>query len=154
MAGSNTVEIRELRHDERGASLNLRHLLWPDSPRQTLAQEQEEILADPAAHGVFVAALPGGDLAGFVEVSLRDWAEGCGTRPVGYIEAWYVNPEQRRAGLGGHLMRTAERWVLSRGCTEIGSDAELQNEVSHQAHRAVGFVEVTRLVLFAKRLSP
>lgn len=83
-----------------------------------------------------------------------DWAEGCVTRPVGYIEAWYVKPEQRRSGLGRQLMRAAERWVLSRRCTEVGSDAELQNEVSHEAHRALGYVEVTRLVLFAKKLAP
>lgn len=65
-----------------------------------------------------------------------------------------MKPEQRRSGLGRQLMRAAERWVLSRRCTEVGSDAELQNEVSHEAHRALGYVEVTRLVLFAKKLAP
>ncbi len=148
------MEIRELRREERGQWLHLRQLLWPDSPRETLAEEQEEIIADPEANSVLVAALPGGELVGFVEVALRNWAEGCSTRPVGYIEAWYVKPEQRRSGLGRLLMRAAERWALSRRCSELGSDAELKNEVSHEAHRAVGFVEVTRLVLFAKRLGP
>jgi aminoglycoside 6'-N-acetyltransferase I len=153
MCGELAVQIRELRHDERGEWLQLRQLLWPGDAREALAREQEEILADPEKNCVFVAALPDG-LAGFVEVALRQWAEGCSTRPVGYIEAWYVRPEHRRSGVGRRLIDAAERWARSRGCTEMGSDADLQNVVSHDAHRALGYVEVTRLVLFAKKLAP
>lgn len=74
------------------------------------------------------------------------------TRPVGYIEAWYVQPEHRRSGIGRRLVEAAEGWVLSRGCTEMGSDADLGNEISHRAHRALLYTEVTRLVLFSKKL--
>ncbi len=148
------MQIRELRPDEGGEWLHLRELLWPDSSREELTREQEEILADSEKNSVWVAAHPGGDLVGFVEVALREWAEGCETHPVGYIEAWYVKPQHRRSGAGRKLIDAAERWVLSRGCTEMGSDAELQNEVSHHAHRALGYVEATRLVLFSKKLAP
>ncbi len=147
------MEIRELRPDERRSWLRLRELLWPETSRAELAGEVEEILADPERNSVLVAASPGGELVGFVEVALRDWAEGCSTRPVGYIEAWYVEPEHRRSGLGRWLIEAAEHWALSRGCTEIGSDAELGNEVSARAHRALGYAEVTRLVLFSKKLA-
>jgi aminoglycoside 6'-N-acetyltransferase I len=71
---------------------------------------------------------------------------------VGYIEAWYVKPEHRRSGIGRRLIEAAEQWTLSRGCTEMGSDAELHNEVSHAAHRALGFVEGIRVVQFSKKL--
>lgn len=148
------MEIRELRPEERGEWHRLRRLLWPDEPRETLAEEQGEILGAAETNAVLVAALPGGDLAGFVEVSLREQAEGCSTHPVGYVEGWYVEAERRRSGLGRLLMRAAERWALSRGCTELASDAELPNEVSHEAHRALGFAEVARVVLFAKRIAP
>jgi len=87
-------------------------------------------------------------------VSLREWVEGCHTRPVGYIEAWHVAPGHRRAGLGRRLVEAAEAWALSRGCTEMGSDADLDNRVSHAAHRALGYAEVARLVLFSKRIAP
>ena len=147
------MEIRKLQHDERGEWLQLREGLWPGSSREELRREQEDILADLGKNCVFVAAVPGG-LVGFVEVALRDWAEGCDTRPVGYIEAWYVNAEHRHSGIGRQLMKAAERWALSRGCTEMGSDAELDNSVSHGAHRALGYGEVTRLVLFSKKLAP
>lgn len=151
-SGHRPMEIRELQCDEREDWLRLRERLWPDTGRGELAREIDEILADPVRNAVLVAASASGELLGFVEVALRDWAEGCTTRPVGYIEAWYVEPDHRRSGLGRRLMDAAERWVSARGCREMGSDAELQNEVSHAAHRALGYAEVARLVLFSKEL--
>jgi aminoglycoside 6'-N-acetyltransferase I len=152
-SGEHVVEIRKLGNDERGEWLHLRESLWPDFSREELSREQEDILADSGKNCVFVAAIPGG-LVGFVEVSIREWAEGCGTRPVGYIEAWYVKPEHRRSGIGRELIDAAERWALARGCTEMGSDAELQNVVSRDAHRELGYSEVIRVVLFSKKLVP
>lgn len=144
------AEIRPLDRSEHDDWLRLREQLWPDVPRTQLANEQLEILADPKRYGVFVAALPG--LVAFVEVSIRDWAEGCMTRPVGYLEGWYVAPEHRQSGIGRRLIQAAESWAQQRGCTEMGSDADLWNQVSHAAHRSLGYVEVGRSVLFSKRL--
>jgi aminoglycoside 6'-N-acetyltransferase I len=148
------VEIRTLRPDEHDAWLRLRERLWPDTAREELERELEEILSDAGRNSVLVAASPAGGLVGFVEVALRDWAEGCATRPVGYIEGWYVEPGHRLSGVGRRLIEAAERWARSRGCTEMGSDADLGNEVSSGAHRALGYAEVARLVLFSKRLPP
>lgn len=147
------MEIRELRPNERLNWLRLRELLWPETSREELVKEQEEILADPAQNVVLVAAPPGGEPVGFVEVALRDWAEGCSTRPVGYLEAWYVKPVHRRSGVGRGLADAAERWAASHGCTEMGSDAELGNEISSSAHRSQGYSEVTRLILFCKKIA-
>jgi aminoglycoside 6'-N-acetyltransferase I len=146
------MEVRELQPDEWGAWLRLRELLWPDTTREELVREQEEIGADPARNAVFVAVHGGAEIIGFVEVSLREWAEGCSTHPVGYIEAWYVEPDHRRSGIGRRLIESAEEWALASGCTEMGSDAELGNEVSRRGHLALGYAEVTRLVLFGKRI--
>jgi aminoglycoside 6'-N-acetyltransferase I len=147
------VEIRELRREEHERWLRLRKRLWPETTPAQLALEAEEIVADPDRNGVLVAAPRGGEPVGFVEVAIRDWAEGCDTRPVGYLEAWYVDAEHRRSGLGRRLVEAAERWASARGCTEMGSDAELQNVVSHKAHRALGYVEVGPVVLFSKKLA-
>ena len=43
-------------------------------------------------------------------------------------------------------------WVINRGCTEIASDAELDNPDSIAAHAALGFTETSRTVNFRKRL--
>jgi len=148
------VMIRELRAEDRDAWLELRERLWPDFSREELTREEAEILADPERNCVLVADAGEGGLVGFVEASIRDWAEGCSSRPVGYVEAWYVDPRFRRTGIGRRLIGAAERWALSRGCLEMGSDAELANEVSRHAHRSLGFSEVLQIVAFAKRLEP
>jgi len=150
------VEIGELSVHEHEAWLGLRERLWPEIPKDELRSERALILDDPRRNAVFVARRgePGGELVGFVEAALRDWAEGCRTRPVGYIEGWYVAPEHRRRGVGRRLIEAAERWARSRGCTEMGSDAEIANTLSHRAHAALGYEEIERVVSFAKRLVP
>ena len=148
------IEISELRPNEHGAWLRLQQLLWPNETKEDLEEGQRWIVDDPQRNAVFVAKLPDGELVGFVEAALRDWAEGCRTRPVGFIEGWYVMPEHRRRGVGRRLVAAAEQWARSRGCTEMGSDAEISNTLSHRAHAALGYEEVERLVAFARRLVP
>ena len=101
---------------------------------------------------VFVADREDGSLAGFVEIGSRNYAEGCETIPVAYLEGWYVDSDVRRTGLGASLLRAAERWALQHGFKEIASDAELNNAVSLKAHLALGFEEVERQVCFKKKL--
>lgn len=148
------IEIGELASSERAAWRRLRAGLWPDVAADEPDPWEDVILGDPARNAVFVARDGDGDLVGFVEAALRDWAEGCQTRPVGYVEGWYVAPKYRRRGVGRRLVDAAERWAVSRGCTEMGSDAEIANVLSHRAHAALGYAEVERVVSFAKRLVP
>lgn len=129
--------------------LRLRAALWPDDDID--AAGLAAFLAGPDAV-VLLAEARDGKPAGFVEVGLRSYAEGCASSPVAYIEGWYVEPEWRRKGVGRLLMTHAEAWTRSRGLTELASDALLENEVSHAAHRAVGFEEVERIVTFRKEL--
>jgi aminoglycoside 6'-N-acetyltransferase I len=150
--GTPTMLIRPLQPDDRPAWLRMRCNLWPDFAPGDLEREQADMLADPARNAVFVAQAADAGLAGFVEVSLHDWAEGCTTHPVGYIEAWYVEPRHRRTGVGRRLIEAAEQWARSLRCTEMASDAELANTLSHTAHAALGYSEVIRVVLFSKKL--
>jgi len=95
---------------------------------------------------------PRGQLVAFIEVGLRDYAEGCETSPVGYILAWYVDPHVRGQKLGRELIHVAEEWAREKGCTEMASDTWLDNHASIQAHLKMGYYEVDRLVHFVKRL--
>jgi aminoglycoside 6'-N-acetyltransferase I len=147
------MDIHPVRTEEYPAWLEMRQALWPDAELEELQVEQDEILAEPEANAVFMATLPEGEPIGFIEVALRHWAEGCSTHPVGYIEGWYVAEAHRRTGVGGALVRAAEAWAGGKGCIEMGSDAEIWNEVSLQAHQALGYQEASRLVTFSKRLA-
>ncbi|MEO8577085.1 MAG: GNAT family N-acetyltransferase, partial [Gemmatimonadales bacterium] len=80
-------------------------------------------------------------------------ADGCLSSPVGYVEAWYVDPDVRRGGHGTALMRAAEDWARERGYTEMASDALIDNVVSHQAHERIGYSEVDRVITYRKDLS-
>jgi aminoglycoside 6'-N-acetyltransferase I len=108
--------------------------------------------ATPQRGITFVAERTEGGLCGFIEVSLRDYAEGCTTSPVAYIEGWYVDAESRRRALGTRLVQAAEAWARSQGLKEIASDTQLDNTVSIQAHKVLGYEEVERLVCFRKAL--
>src|SRR5690606_13857413 len=101
---------------------------------------------------VFVADRGDGRLAGLIELSLRNYAEGCVTTPVAFIEGWYVDPDVRRHGLGAQLVQTAEHGARARGLDEMASDTTLDNAVSLRAPRALGFEEADRQFCFRKSL--
>ncbi len=89
---------------------------------------------------------------GFAELSLRPWAEGCSTSPVGYLEGWYVVPGARESGVGRALLSAGEAWAREQGCTEFASDAESANALGRAAHLASGFREVGVVRCFRKAL--
>jgi aminoglycoside 6'-N-acetyltransferase I len=144
--------VRLLASGEESEWLRMRHALWPDSKDEFLQKEMREILSDPQQQ-VFILERPGGSLGGFIEASLRPWADGCETSPVGYIEGWYIDSDLRRQGAGAALVQAAEAWAVSQGCREMASDCELWNEVSYKAHLALGYEETLRIIQFRKLLS-
>jgi GNAT superfamily N-acetyltransferase len=152
--------IRPVRADDRAEWLRMRTLLWPDAADGEHAGEIAAFLGTGAfgpsepvlAWAVLVAVRPDGGLCGFLEVSLRPFAEGCETRPVGYVEGWFVDADVRRHGIGRWLVAAAEEWAAGRGCKEMASDAHPENTASLAAHRALGFEEVSRAVHLRKRL--
>ena len=50
------------------------------------------------------------------------------------------------------MIEAAENWARGRGYTEMGSDALIDNDVSHRSHKALGYSEVERLVMYRKSL--
>jgi aminoglycoside 6'-N-acetyltransferase I len=143
--------IRSYRDGDHAEWLRMRRALWDDCPDDQQVREMAEILQGES-ETVFVADRPVGGLCGFVEAAIRPWAIGCDSRPVGYVEGWYVDEDVRRQGVGRALVEAAEAWARSKGCRQMASDAELWNDVSHQAHGAIGYEETGRLVLFKKDL--
>lgn len=146
---------------DRDRWLDLRSRLWPDQSRKEHERDVDEHFGGRARRRaqwptlpftVFLAETPPRRVIGFVEVDLRPYADGCDTSPVGYLEGWYVVPAQRRRGVGRALVRAAEAWARALGCREMASDALLDNERSHRAHRAIGYEEVERQVLFRRTL--
>ena len=130
----------------------LRYALWDFATPEEHARDLDGMLKEDR-WAVLFGHDADGTILGFVEATLRhDYVEGSTSSPVGYVEGWYVIPERRKEGIGRRLIEAAEQWAREQGCSEMGSDAELDNEVSHCAHRAIGYEEVIRTVHYHKRL--
>jgi len=156
------IRVRRISSADRAMWVQLRHALWPHDSLEELARDARKLLRTERGGEfrrstmratVFVAELPSGRLAGFAEFDQRPIADGCRTSPVGYLEGWYVLPKYRRRGVGSALVRAGERWARAHGCTEMASDAHLENEVSRKAHRSLGFREMEELVHFHRPLN-
>lgn len=88
---------------------------------------------------------------GSVEAFIRNYAEDC-DGPAPYIEEVWVAEDVRRAGVGKALIAAVEDWARGRGFTEMGSDTWHDHIDSQNWHKAIGFDEVERLVVFRKAL--
>lgn len=131
----------------------MRAALWPDGTRAEHTGDVASFFFEenPATH-CLLAVDSNDQPIGFVELSIRSYAEGCDTDRVGYLEGWYVVPAWRQQGIGRALVIASETWARQCGCTEFASDTPLSNRRSRQAHLALGFTEVERVVCFRKRL--
>jgi len=151
-----TVTIRRLTVADRAAWAAMRTTLYSEADPATeadeLAREIDEMLArdDYASFGAEVA---GGALVGFIELFERNYAEGCLTSPVTYVEGLWVAEEWRRRGIARRLVGAGIEWGRLRGRLEIASDAQLANTVSQAAHRRMGFHETERIVCFRMALT-
>jgi aminoglycoside 6'-N-acetyltransferase I len=149
--------IRQACAADRLHLAEMRTLLWPDGSFEEHLKE-----LDASFNGGIVSTLPStilvseeadGTLTGFLEAGLRSHAESCDpVHPVGYVEGWFVRSPYRNQGVGAALIHAAEEWARSQGCTEMASDAHVDNQASVKAHQALGFEIVDRCVHFRKGL--
>jgi aminoglycoside 6'-N-acetyltransferase I len=143
--------VRPVAPTDRTEWLRMRLSLWGGTAEEH-THDLDAYFATPQSGVTFVVESTGGGLCGFIEVSLRNYAEGCTTSPIAYIEGWYVDAESRRRTLGTRLVQAAEAWARHQGLKEIASDTQLENAISIQAHQVLGYEEVERLVFFRKAL--
>ena len=129
----------------------MRAALWPECPSDMHDVEMAEQVSS-GEFAVFVHQRTSGKLGGFVELSIRNRVDGTMSPRVGYVEGWYVDPDLRGKGVGRALIARAEAWAREMGFAELASDAELDNDASIRAHKALGFRQTFRLVHFVKSL--
>lgn len=142
--------IRPVQPSDATEWLRMRMALWPDSTAQKEADEIAHFLADPPRaplpmlHAAFVCERPESGLCGLVEVSIQRQAPGCTTNRIGYLEAWYVDPDTRCRQIGRALAEAAEEWARLQGCQEMASDTDPSYPISPLAHAGLGYQEVAR----------
>nr|WP_244446299.1 aminoglycoside 6'-N-acetyltransferase [Devosia riboflavina] len=131
----------------------MRTALWPSGGDGAHAADIAELLDDAGETINLIARDADGAALGFVEAALRhDYVNGCKTSPVAFLEGIFVKPEARGRGVARAMVGAVEAWAREQGCTEFASDAALENFVSHDMHRALGFAETQRVAFFRKVL--
>lgn len=143
------IVVREMMPEDKAAWRDMRAALFGEDP-SLLGDVEGYFAGDPMIARAFIAE--DGSPIGFVELSLRNYAEGCASSPVPYVEGLYVAEGARRRNVGRLLMTAAEDWAKANGFTEMASDTQIENEASLSAHRAYGFSEVERIACLRKDL--
>ncbi len=129
----------------------MRTALFPDTSNDDHKREMARVLSASSNAQCFVALVDDKPV-GFLEVGIREWADGCATPNVGYLEAIYVDEFFRRSGVAKALIRAAEHWSRDHGAQEVASDADVDNEEGLALHHQMQYEEMGRSVLFKKAL--
>ena len=130
-----TILIREMTDADAMMGAEMRHALRSFATADENLSEIAKILAAPDMWG-HVALDEADAAAGFAEVALRRYANGCEESPVPFLEGIWVSPAFRRRGVGEHLIARISAVLQAKGFKELCSDALLDNTASHEAHGA------------------
>ena len=126
--------------------------LWPEAGSDELTQEYKELMQNTRA--VVYLSKDENGFTGFAQCHLRvDYVEGTESNPVGYLEGIFVEKIYRRKGVAKQLLAACEDWAREQGCTEFGSDVQIDNLDSLAFHLKSGFYEANRIICLAKKLS-
>lgn len=123
--------------------------MWSNHTITELEQDFIDIINNPN-NVCFIKYIDDNPI-GFVESSKRyDYVEGTRTNPVGYLEGIYILEDYRLKGYAKELLMVCEKWAKEEGCKEFASDCGLDNQDSLSFHKAMGFMEVSRIICFKK----
>ena len=143
------IKIRQARESDYSDWINMRKRLWPKASFDEL---KDLMYLRQAKDFVCYFAEVDGCLAGFIEIALRSYANGCSQSPVAFIEGIWVDEAFQKQGIGRVLVTKAEEWSRALGIRELGSDTRIESEHSIHAHKKLGFIETERVVYFRKDL--
>ncbi|MCA9653357.1 MAG: GNAT family N-acetyltransferase [Myxococcales bacterium] len=103
---------------------------------EVLMRQRFARLRDDPSHAVFVAALDGERVVGWVHVEARMplWSD-----PFAEIMGLVVSVHQHRMGVGRALVERAMAWADSRGIGDLRAEVQLHREAAHDFFESLGF---------------
>lgn len=133
------VRIKKVNEKNYDEWVDLRKYLWPgsefDEELKTYFDEESKwnYVNDP----VWIAYV-GKKSVGFIEISIHQTEPWHQTK-MSYIEGVYVIPELHKKGIASKMVYIATKWSRKRKLNFIGSDTQVDNDVSIKMHLALGF---------------
>lgn len=146
------MTIREVNEKDIEQWSEMRTALWPETNDGHISEIKEYLSGSSIDIVQAYVAEVGPEIIGFMELNIRNFAEGSRNPKLPYVEAWYIKPEYQNKGYGKQLMQKAEQWAISQGYSELASDTEIDNHRSISMHKHLGFMETERIVCFLKKL--
>jgi GNAT superfamily N-acetyltransferase len=101
-------------------------------------------------HVVFVAELPGGEIAGWIAVSIY---RGLEMNPRGEVTGLVVGEKFRSQQVGKHLLARAEEWTRAQGCSEISLRSNIIRDRAHAFYLREGYQHTKTQKTFRKKLA-
>ena len=124
--------------------------LWPKFSDEALLAEIGRIMKS-SKRAAFVAEADG-QAVGFAEYGLRDYANGCNSQPVPFLEGVWVDDAYRGHGIARALIEFLFQKAQRAGFVEMGSDVELTNYSSQLMHERMGFEQTEKVIYYRKVL--
>jgi len=144
------VLIREIHKSDSDMWLGMYRQLFPNNSDDALIAEMERIFKS-GKRSAYVALI--GDLSvGFAEYALRDYANGCHSQPVPFLEGIWIDEDYRGQGIAKSLVSYLEQKARMAGFIEFGSDVELSNYPSQLMHERLGFEQTEKVIFYRKVL--
>lgn len=140
-----------MRGSDKDLWLGMYRKLWPNHTDEALLAEIWRI-GTSSKRSAFVAESEGIAL-GFAEYALRDYANGCNSQPVPFLEGVWVSDEYRGQGIAKALIEYLMEQAQRAGFKEFGSDVELTNYSSQLMHERLGFEQTEKVIYYRKMLN-
>ena len=144
------VTIREMKPSDRELWLGMYRKLWPKFSDEALLAEIGRIMKS-SKRAAFVAEADG-QAVGFAEYGLRDYANGCNSQRVPFLEGVWVDDAYRGHGIARALIEFLFQKAQRAGFVEMGSDVELTNYSSQLMHERMGFEQTEKVIYYRKVL--
>jgi GNAT superfamily N-acetyltransferase len=112
-------------------------------------RERLRQMQDSSQYAVYVAQLPGGQLAGWIGAYLFRSVE---TSSCAEINGLVVDQSVRCRGIGRRLLDTAEEWARTIGCGTVSVRSNIKRDRAHRFYIINGYEHVKTQKEFRKRL--
>ncbi len=103
-----------------------------------------------AEHAVFLAEMPGGEIAGWIAVCVL---RGLEVNPRGEVTGLVVSERFRSQEVGKHLLARAEQWTREQGLDAIGLRSNVIRDRAHAFYLREGYQHTKTQKTFRKDLS-